>query len=173
MPDAYTTAAGIDSPAAGSDTGWSSDFSQRGRGSNLGSKRRTLNAQDRISNSECCVCVLDVRRWTLDVFRLQTELLECIRAEIKKRGPQSFAWFMAQALYHPAHGYYSADRAAIGRRGDYFTNVIVGPLFGELLAAQFVEIWTRPVRINHFLFLQKRAPSSPFSPPGPDYTPPR
>src|SRR5260370_16785993 len=150
MPDAYTTAAGIDSPGAGSEPGWAIDFSQRGRGSNLGSKRRTLNAQDRISNSECCVCVLDVRRWTLDVFRLQTELLECIRAEIKNRGPQSFAWFMAQALYHPAHGYYSADRAAIGRRGAYFTNVSVGPLFCELLPAHFSATLNPPDRNTNY-----------------------
>ena len=48
---------------------------------------------------------------------------------------------MEQALYHPAHGYYSSGRCAIGRRGDYFTSVSVGPLFGKLLAAQFAEIW--------------------------------
>jgi SAM-dependent MidA family methyltransferase len=116
---------------------------------------------------------LDVRRaprrslakagWTLDVFRLQTELLECIRAEIKKRGPQSFAWFMAQALYHPEHGYYSTDRAAIGRRGDYFTNVSVGPLFGELLAAQFVEIWKRLGRIDNFLIVEQGAHHGQFA----------
>ncbi len=50
---------------------------------------------------------------------------------------------MEQALYHPVHGYYSSGRAAIGRRGDYFTSVSVGPLFGRLLAAQFAEIWGR------------------------------
>ena len=50
---------------------------------------------------------------------------------------------MEQALYHPLHGYYSSDRAATGRRGDYFTNVSVGPLFGQLLAAQFAEVWER------------------------------
>jgi SAM-dependent MidA family methyltransferase len=70
-------------------------------------------------------------------------LTEIIRDEILKNGPISFAWFMEQALYHPEHGYYSSDRAAIGRRGDYFTNISVGPLFGELLAAQFAEIWER------------------------------
>ena len=48
---------------------------------------------------------------------------------------------MEQALYHPAHGYYSNGRASIGRKGDYFTNVSVGPLFGQLWAAQFAEIW--------------------------------
>ena len=99
----------------------------------------------------------------MDVFRLQTELLECIRAEIKKRGPQSFAWFMAQALYHPEHGYYSTDRAAIGRRGDYFTNVSVGPLFGELLAAQFVEIWKRLGQIDNFLIVEQGAHHGQFA----------
>ncbi|OLD70385.1 MAG: hypothetical protein AUG90_01475 [Verrucomicrobia bacterium 13_1_20CM_4_55_9] len=106
---------------------------------------------------------MDVRPWTFHVFRLQTELLECIRAEIKKRGPQSFAWFMAQALYHPEHGYYSTDRAAIGRRGDYFTNVSVGPLFGELLAAQFVEIWKRLGRIDNFLIVEQGAHHGQFA----------
>ena len=38
---------------------------------------------------------------------------------------------MEQALYHPAHGYYSSGRCTIGRRGDYFTSVSVGPLFGK------------------------------------------
>src|SRR5438105_2147157 len=56
-------------------------------------------------------------------------------------GPVSFAWFMHQALYHPEHGYYSSGRATPGRGGDYFTNISVGPAFGELLAVQFEEIW--------------------------------
>ncbi|HAK07298.1 MAG TPA: hypothetical protein DCO65_08565, partial [Spartobacteria bacterium] len=66
---------------------------------------------------------MDVGRLALDVFWLQTELVELIRAEIAKRGHVSFAWFMQQALYHFEHGYYSSGRASIGRRGDYFTNV--------------------------------------------------
>ena len=70
-------------------------------------------------------------------------LADHIRETIRPRGPQSFAWFMEQALYHPRHGYYSSGRAEIGRRGDYFTNVSVGPLFGQLLAAQFAEMWER------------------------------
>jgi SAM-dependent MidA family methyltransferase len=77
------------------------------------------------------------------IHRLQTELVQFIRETIRNRGPQSFAWFMEQALYHPQHGYYSSGRAAIGRRGDYFTNVSVGPLFGQLLSAQFAEMWQR------------------------------
>jgi SAM-dependent MidA family methyltransferase len=66
---------------------------------------------------------------------------ELIAARIKAAGPVSFAWFMNQALYHPHLGYYSSGRANLGRRGDYFTNVSVGPMFGRLLAAQLHEIW--------------------------------
>ena len=69
------------------------------------------------------------------------DLIRFIRAEIENHGPQSFAWFVQQALYHPEHGYYSSGRCIIGRKGDYFTSVSVGPLFGQLLSAQFAEIW--------------------------------
>ena len=48
---------------------------------------------------------------------------------------------MELALYHPQHGYYSSGRAQVGRCGDFFTNVSVGPLFGRLMARQFVEMW--------------------------------
>ena len=78
-------------------------------------------------------------------------------------GPQSFAWFMEQALYHPAHGYYSSGRATIGRRGDYFTNVSVGPLFGELLAAQFAEIWERLGQADNFLIVEQGAHHGQFA----------
>ena len=62
------------------------------------------------------------------------ELLQFIRGEIERDGPIPFARFMELALYHPEHGYYASGRASIGRRGDFFTNVSVGPLFGKLLA---------------------------------------
>src|SRR5438270_7551356 len=68
-------------------------------------------------------------------------LVDLIRAKVRRDGPVTFAWFMEQALYHPQHGYYSSGRCAIGRRGDYFTNVSVGPVFGQLLARQFREMW--------------------------------
>jgi SAM-dependent MidA family methyltransferase len=84
-------------------------------------------------------------------------LIDIIRAEIQKRGPRSFAWFMEQALYHPEHGYYSSGRCAIGRRGDYFTNVSVGPLFGQLLAAQFAEIWERLGKTDNFVIVEQGA----------------
>ncbi|MEY2483766.1 MAG: hypothetical protein QOK24_2294 [Verrucomicrobiota bacterium] len=68
-------------------------------------------------------------------------LVELIAETIRAHGPVTFAWFMEQALYHPEFGYYSSGRCSIGRHGDYFTNVSVGPLFGRMLAAQFAEMW--------------------------------
>src|SRR3954469_11725234 len=69
------------------------------------------------------------------------DLVQFIRDVIRRDGPVTFAWFMEQALYHPELGYYSSGRCEIGRRGDYFTSVSVGPLFGRMIAAQFVEMW--------------------------------
>jgi SAM-dependent MidA family methyltransferase len=90
-------------------------------------------------------------------------LTEIIRDEILKNGPIPFAWFMEHALYHPEHGYYSSDRAAIGRRGDYFTNVSVGPLFGELLATQFAEIWERLGKLADFVIVEQGAHHGEFA----------
>ncbi|MEO8439586.1 MAG: SAM-dependent methyltransferase [Spartobacteria bacterium] len=91
------------------------------------------------------------------------ELIQLIRESIRARGPLSFAWFMEQALYHPAHGYYSSGRCAIGRRGDYFTSVSVGPLFGRLLAGQFGEIWRGMGRPNDFMIVEQGAHHGEFA----------
>jgi SAM-dependent MidA family methyltransferase len=90
-------------------------------------------------------------------------LVGLIRDEIEKHGPVSFAWFMEQVLYHPEHGYYSSGRCWIGRKGDYFTNVSVGPLFGQLLAAQFVEIWEQLGRIDNFVIVEQGAYDGQFA----------
>ena len=66
-----------------------------------------------------------------------TELQRLIREEIRARGPISFARFMEIALYCPNLGYYERPDSRIGKHGDYYTSVSVGPLFGELLAFQF------------------------------------
>jgi SAM-dependent MidA family methyltransferase len=72
-----------------------------------------------------------------------TELEEIIRAEIRRDGPMRFDRFMDMALYEPGHGYYgkAGGTARIGRMGDFFTSVSVGPLFGRLLARQFFQMW--------------------------------
>ena len=94
---------------------------------------------------------------------MQTELFQFIRDTIRARGPQTFAWFMEQALYHPEQGYYSSDRAQIGRRGDYFTNVSVGSLFGRLLAAQFAEMWKNLGSPDNFVTVEQGAHHGDFA----------
>lgn len=90
-------------------------------------------------------------------------LVEFLRAEIERRGPVTFAWFMEQALYHPEHGYYSSGRAKIGREGDYFTSVSVGPLFGRLMAAQFAEAWEALGRPADFTIVEQGAHGGEFA----------
>ena len=90
-------------------------------------------------------------------------LVESIRATIRQSGPVTFAWFMEQALYHPECGYYSSGRAKIGRGGDYFTSVSVGPLFGRLMAAQFAEIWEALGRPDDFTIVEQGAHRGDFA----------
>jgi SAM-dependent MidA family methyltransferase len=90
-------------------------------------------------------------------------LIEFIRSEVRNSGPVSFAWFMQQALYHPEYGYYSSGRCVIGRAGDYFTSVSVGPLFGQLLCRQFIEIWERLGRIDNFVIVEQGAHDGQFA----------
>ena len=90
-------------------------------------------------------------------------LIEVIRSEIRNRGPQPFSWFMEQALYNPEHGYYSSGRCAIGRKGDYFTNVSVGPLFGQLMTAQFAETWEQLGKIDNFVIVEQGAHDGQFA----------
>ncbi len=54
-----------------------------------------------------------------------------------------FDRFMDLALYDPAHGYYGKAGGAghIGKKGDFYTSVSAGPLFGRLLARQFFQMW--------------------------------
>jgi SAM-dependent MidA family methyltransferase len=94
---------------------------------------------------------------------LQSDLVNEMRETIRARGPQPFSWFMREALYHPLHGYYSSGRAIIGRRGDYFTNVSVGPMFGRLLAAQFAEMWRRLGQPHDFTIVEQGAHDGQFA----------
>jgi SAM-dependent MidA family methyltransferase len=66
-------------------------------------------------------------------------LSEIIRREVAQSGILPFARFMELALYCPKHGYYEAKKDNPGRRGDFYTSVGVGKLFGQLLAFQFAE----------------------------------
>ena len=80
-----------------------------------------------------------------------------IADEIGRCGPISFARFMALALYDPKSGYYASGRAGVGKAGDFFTNVSVGPVFGEVLAGQFLEMWEALGRPNDFTIVEQGA----------------
>jgi SAM-dependent MidA family methyltransferase len=66
-------------------------------------------------------------------------LSEIICREAAERRVLPFARFMELALYCPVHGYYETEKDNPGRRGDFYTSVGVGELFGQLLAFQFAE----------------------------------
>src|SRR5213595_631438 len=90
-------------------------------------------------------------------------LVQLIRERIRREGPMPFARFMEHALYEPTYGYYSSGRCTLGRRGDYFTNVSVGPLFGRLLAAQFAEMWETLGRPTDFIIVEQGAHHGDFA----------
>jgi len=67
------------------------------------------------------------------------------------RGPMSVADFMSQALQHPKHGYYTAKKHVIGKKGDFTTSPEISQLFGELVGVWCVTIWEqlgKPPRIG-------------------------
>ncbi len=66
---------------------------------------------------------------------------ECIRLEIESKGSISFPEFLDLALYHPSLGYYARTDAQVGKKGDFYTSVSVGSLFGQLLARRFADWW--------------------------------
>ncbi|HEY8491521.1 MAG TPA: SAM-dependent methyltransferase [Dehalococcoidia bacterium] len=89
-----------------------------------------------------------------DEFAPTTEspaLVDAIRQEIRTGGPIPFRRFMELALYHPQHGYYSGDRAPMGRHADYVTSPELHPIFGALVGRQAAEMWEalgRPPRFD-------------------------
>jgi len=80
-----------------------------------------------------------------------------LAAEIAESGPMPFARFMERALYDPEAGYYASGKSVIGRRGDFFTNVSVGPVYGEILAGQFVEMWRALGQPGDFVLVEQGA----------------
>ncbi len=49
---------------------------------------------------------------------------------------------MELCLYHPEYGYYESPDRQIGKDGDFYTSISVGPVFGELLGWQIAN-WLR------------------------------
>lgn len=78
---------------------------------------------------------------------LAREIAELIRSE----GPMTVARFMALALTHPVHGYYTT-REPFGASGDFMTAPEISQMFGELIGLWAADTWTRmgapdPVRL--------------------------
>lgn len=72
-------------------------------------------------------------------------------------GRLPFEQVMEMALYHPVHGYYGPGPRRIGRQGDFFTSISVGPLFGRLLAQQAVAEWETQGRPEGFAIIEQGA----------------
>lgn len=66
-------------------------------------------------------------------------------------------------MYEPQGGYYSSGEASIGRQGDFYTSVSVGPIFGRLLARQFAEMWNRLGRPQDFTIVEQGAHKGDFA----------
>ena len=77
--------------------------------------------------------------------------------EIASHGPIRFSRFMELALYDPDEGYYASGKAGVGHDGDFFTNISLGPVFGEILATQFLEMWEILGRPEDFTLVEQGA----------------
>jgi len=84
-------------------------------------------------------------------------LSELLAREIASAGPLTFARYLEIVLYDPGFGYYASGRAAVGRGGDFYTNVSVGPVFGRVLALQLAEMWERLGRPRPFVLVEQGA----------------
>ena len=84
-----------------------------------------------------------------------TPLGALLAERIRRFGPITFAEYMRECLYHPAHGYYSQPEAQHAR--DYYTSADVGPTFGRLLTRQFAEMWEQLGRPTEFLLVEAAA----------------
>jgi len=80
-----------------------------------------------------------------------------IRDQILRHGPVPFPWFMEQALYHVQYGYYSGPRSRIGKEGDFYTNISTGTTFGQILAAQILEMWSALGQPQDFKIIEQGA----------------
>ena len=91
-------------------------------------------------------------------------LARVIREEIEAGdGRIPFVRFMALALGHPEHGYYSRERLRWGAEGDYETSPEVHAIFGYLWARQIAECWKRLGEPERFALVEPGAGSGRFT----------
>lgn len=67
-------------------------------------------------------------------------LAEVFARRIATDGPMRLDQFMAEALMHPAHGYY-ATRDPFGAAGDFTTAPEISQMFGEMLGLCLAQVW--------------------------------
>ena len=70
-------------------------------------------------------------------------LQSILLSHIKSQGPLPFDQWMSQCLYHPSQGYYTKGDQRVGKRGDFFTAVSVGSLFGKILTHRIADFIKR------------------------------
>lgn len=69
------------------------------------------------------------------------ELVDRLRAEIRRDGPITFARFMERALYEPGHGYYRRPDPGPGPAGDFITAPEAHPIFGAAIGRLLEQAW--------------------------------
>ncbi|MEE4118356.1 MAG: SAM-dependent methyltransferase [Paracoccaceae bacterium] len=70
----------------------------------------------------------------------QTPLTDLLLRRIATTGPITVAEFMAEALLHPVHGYYTT-RDPLGAAGDFTTAPEITQMFGELVGLALAQAW--------------------------------
>jgi len=70
---------------------------------------------------------------------------------------------MELALYHAEHGYYGPGPRRIGRKGDFYTAVSVGPLYGRLLADLARQIHAELGKPANFCVIEQAAHDGQFA----------
>ncbi|MBU2991951.1 SAM-dependent methyltransferase [Octadecabacter sp. 1_MG-2023] len=78
-----------------------------------------------------------------------TALSDLLTARIAADGPMNLADYMAEALMHPEHGYYST-RDPLGAAGDFITAPEISQMFGELIGLALVQAWIDQGQPNPF-----------------------
>ena len=85
-------------------------------------------------------------------------LVEAIRAEIRARGPITFARFMERALYEPGHGYYRRPEPAPGLAGaDFLTAPEAHPIAGAAIGRLLEQAWEALGSPDRFLVVEAGA----------------
>ena len=67
-------------------------------------------------------------------------LTDILAARIARTGPMTLAEYMAEALLHPDHGYYST-REPFGSAGDFVTAPEISQMFGEMIGLCLAQCW--------------------------------